>query len=165
MIRPSTMALSIALTASTTPGYSEAAHYVHDLAQIGWSHYQEPVSRGYDRQLAMDALLTLAERCAQPGWDGYNAVAVPHLVYFHAYRLLESLPAGLPLPEFGAEPDGQLTFEWHRASRRTLSVSVSSEGELHFAALLGTNRSYGTETLWSELPKPILDLIGRVYAG
>jgi hypothetical protein len=164
MIRPSTMAISIALTAST-PGYSEAADYVYTLAQTGWSHYQEPISRGHDRQVARDQLVALFDRCTQSDWDGHGASAVHQRTYYHAYKLLESLPAGIPIPEFGAEPDGQITFDWHRSARRTLSVSVSPDGDLHFAALIGTNRNYGTEAFWDELPQPILELIGRVYGG
>lgn len=159
------MALSLALTAGTTPGYSAAAAYLHDLARTGWNHYLEPVSRGQERQFACESLVSLFERCAFPNWDGHGAAAVSQKAYYQAYRLLEALPPGLPIPEFGAEPDGQITFEWHRASRRTLSVSISGEGDLHFAALLGTNRNFGTETFWGNLPRPILELIGRVYAG
>ncbi len=131
----------------------------------GWNHYQQPISRGHARQTAQENLVALFDRCAQPNWDGHNAAAVSQQVYCLAYRLLEALPPDLPLPEFGAEPDGQLTFEWHRAARRTLSVSISPDGDLHFAALLGASRNYGTEAFWGDLPQPILELIGRVFMG
>jgi hypothetical protein len=68
----------------------------------------------------------------------------------------------LPAPSIGAEPDGVLTMEWHCSERRTLSVSVSSGEELHFAGLFGSNRVYGTETFPGQIPKPILDLVRRV---
>jgi hypothetical protein len=43
-----------------------------------------------------------------------------------------------------------------------LSVSVSPDGELHYAALLGLSKAYGTEPFFGEAPRPILDLIFRV---
>jgi hypothetical protein len=79
-------------------------------------------------------------------------------------RFLESLPRDLPAPSIGAEPDGVLTMEWDCSERRTLSVRVSSGEELHFAGLFGSNRVYGTETFLGQIPKPILDLVRRVYA-
>ena len=165
MIRPYAMAISVALTSGATPGYSKTASYVQDRAQSGWAYYQEPVSRSQLRQSAQESLAALYERCARPGWDGHQSDAVSHAAYSYAYRLMEALPAGLPLPALGAEPDGQITFEWHHASRRTLSVSISPSGDLHYAALLGSSRAYGTEAFFGELPHTILELIGRVYLG
>jgi hypothetical protein len=72
------------------------------------------------------------------------------------------MPLGFPNPSVGAEPDGHLTFEWHRSSRRTLSISVSPEGKLHYAALLDSSKAYGTESFLGTVPKIILDLIHRV---
>ena len=43
---------------------------------------------------------------------------------------LEVLPDGLPMPSPGAEPDGQLTLEWHKSAYQTLSVSVTADGDL-----------------------------------
>ena len=80
----------------------------------------------------------------------------------NAYILLESLPLGFPAPSISAEPDGNLTLEWHRSARRTLSVSVTADGYLHYAALLGASRVYGTEAFFDEIPDAIRDLVYRV---
>jgi hypothetical protein len=64
----------------------------------------------------------------------------------------------------GVEPDGHLTVEWYRSPEETLSVSISADGDLHFAALLGLTKAYGTEPFVSEVPKMISDLIHRVTA-
>ena len=96
-------------------------------------------------------------------WDGYGAIAVAQETLHNAFLFLESLPFGFPAPSIGAEPDGHLTLEWHRGRRRTLSVSVSPEGELHYAGLFGPSRVNGTEALFGEVPGSILDLIRRVY--
>ncbi|MFH0937823.1 MAG: hypothetical protein V1899_00835 [Planctomycetota bacterium] len=68
----------------------------------------------------------------------------------------------VPMPSVGAEPDGHVTLEWHHSSRRTLSVSVSPDGELHYAALFGASKVYGTEPFFGNVPKSILDLISQV---
>ena len=74
-----------------------------------------------------------------PNWDAY-AAAPGEEAFFLAYRFLEPLPLGAPAPSVGAEADGHVTLEWHRSPRRTLSVSVSAQGDLHYAARLGPSR-------------------------
>jgi hypothetical protein len=98
-------------------------------------------------------------------WDGCEASAVSQDTLRNAYSFLESLPIGFPAPSIGAEPDGHLTLEWHRSGRRTLSVSVSPDDELHYAGLFGPSRVYGTEAYFGEVPHSILDLIRRVYSA
>lgn len=105
------------------------------------------------------------QMCRQADWDGFGALPVTEDTLRNAYLFLESLPLGCPAPSVGAEPDGQLTFEWHRGSRRTLSVSVTSDGVLHYAALVGPNRAYGTEAFFGEAPEAILDLVRRICAA
>lgn len=83
----------------------------------------------------------------------------------NTYSLIESLPWDAPRPSLGAEPDGSLTLEWRRSPQHTLSVSVTPDGELHYAALLGPSRAFGTEAFFDELPEPILGLIRRVYGS
>ena len=103
------------------------------------------------------------DECRHPGWDGYGALPVEQDALRHAYLLIESLPLGFPRPSIGAEPDGQLTLEWHRSSRRTLSVSVTADGYLHFSALFGPNHTNGTVVFYGELPEEIRALVERVH--
>ncbi len=86
---------------------------------------------------AFDELFQTFQKCREPNWDGYGAQPVSDWTYHLAYEFLKALPLGTPAPSAGAEPDGHVTFEWHRSPQRTLSVSISPHGELHFAALLG----------------------------
>ena len=115
-------------------------------------------------EAGFDELATVWESCRKPNWDGYQALPVDQDTLRNAYVFLESLPLGSPSPSIGAEPDGDLTFEWHRSPRHTLSVSITSVGDLHFAALLGPNRVYGTEAFFGEAPQRILNLIRQVSA-
>ena len=99
-----------------------------------------------------------------PGWDGYGADAVTAAAVADARVFAEAIDSSLLVPEVSAEPDGALTFEWHRSARLTLSVSVQGSGVLHYAALLGAAKAYGTEPFVGEVPKIISDLIHRVTA-
>jgi len=90
---------------------------------------------------------------------------VSHDTYLNAYRFLESLPLGIQAPSIGVEPDGHITMEWYKAPRQTISVSVSPDGFLYYSALLGLRRANGAEPFFGDVPKIIVELIGKVYAG
>ena len=59
-------------------------------------------------------LLKTFKECREPNWDGYGAQAVREETYHLAHRILAALPLGTSVPSVGAEPDGQITFEWYR---------------------------------------------------
>jgi hypothetical protein len=104
------------------------------------------------------------DECREPNWDGYDAPPVSEESYHLAHQCLAALPLSTPVPSIGAEPDGQITVEWYRSPQRTLSVSISPDRYLHYAALLGLTMAYGTEPFVGEVPKIISDLIHRVAA-
>lgn len=143
-------------------GNSETALFVDQKAQQGRRQLQESRVLGLRGKGAFDGLNQVYEDCLEPNWDGYSAMPVSEATYQLAYQFLEALPLGAPLPSCGAEPDGQLTLEWHRSPRWTLSISMSPEGDLHYAALLGTRKAYGTEPFFGDAPKTIMDLIQQV---
>jgi hypothetical protein len=126
---------------------------------------QTSFALGLEGKGVFSELCAVAEECQTPNWDAQGAAPVAEETYRAAYRFLESLPLGIAAPSIGAEPDGHLTLEWHKSLRRTLSVSVSPEGDLHYAALLGASKAYGTEPFLGDAPKAILDLIYRVMAA
>jgi hypothetical protein len=111
-----------------------------------------------------DELLKTFEECREPNWDGYGAQSVREETYDLAHQFLTVLPLSTPVPSIGAEPDGHITVEWYRSPQRTLSVSISPDGDLHYAALLGSTKTCGTEPFTGEIPKIIFDLIRRVTA-
>ncbi len=100
--------------------------------------------------------------CMEADWDGHNAMPVTFDAYQLAERFLLSLPLGIHRPSIGAEPDGHLTLEWYGGVRRTLSVSIDPSGFVHYAALVGPEREYGTKVFADSVPQVILDLIERV---
>ncbi len=85
----------------------------------------------------------IGEECSVPGWDGYGADAVTAAAIAEARVFAETIDFSRVVPEVGIEPDGALTFEWHRSARLTLSVSVQGSGVLHYAALLGRREFAG----------------------
>ena len=113
----------------------------------------------------IDELSRVAEECRSANWDGYGAAAVAEDTFKQARSFLDALPVGTPAPSVGAEPDGQLTLEWYRSPRRLLSISVSSGGDLHYAALIGPAKAYGTEPFLGEAPQPIVHLIRRIVVA
>ncbi|MEJ7590427.1 MAG: hypothetical protein WKF77_02690 [Planctomycetaceae bacterium] len=102
------------------------------------------------------------EECSHPNWDGYNALPVTWDSYHYAELFLRALALGTAVPSVGAEPDGQVTLDWGRSPRRQLSVSISADGDLHYAALLGPGKTCGTEPFFGEIPPTILHLIRQV---
>jgi hypothetical protein len=146
---------------AATLGFSNEAKHVANATRKGYQHLQSSNAIGIEP--VREELGTVWEECRTPNWDGYGAAAVSQDSLRNTYLLLESLPLASPRPSIGAEPDGELTLEWHHSPRRTLSVSVSPAGELHFAALLGPNRVYGTEAFFGEVPERILELIKQVF--
>ena len=111
-----------------------------------------------------EELLKTFEECREPNWDGYGAQAVREETYHLAHQFLAALPLSTPVPSIGAEPDGHLTPEWYRSPKQTLSVSISPEGNLYFAALLESDKTFGTEAFVEYVPKVISDLIDRITA-
>jgi len=154
----------LSMGAVTTYGTSETARFVAEKAEQGRHQLQTSYSFGLDGRGVLDELYSMTKGCLVAGWDGYGAAPVCAEAFTQACRFLEALPFGVPAPSVGAEPDGQLTLEWYRSPRRLLSVSISPDGDLHYAAILGPSKAYGTEAFFGEVPRTILGLIHRVQA-
>jgi hypothetical protein len=147
---------------TTLRGGSQTAEYIQQQLAGQRRHLQESTALGSE-QVLRDELAETWEECSQPNWDGYDALPVTSASFDNAKRLLLSLPLGTRLPSIGAIPRGHISLEWHHSRRRTLTVTVDEDGNLHYAALLGPGRTCGTEPFFDETPQIILDLIARVY--
>ena len=150
------------MSTSTIPGGSPASEYVQKQLADQQCYLHKSAALGIEH-LLLDELAETWQECSQPDWDGYNALPVTWDTYQHALRFLRALPLGTPRPSIGAEPDGDITLEWHLAPRRTLSVSIAPDELLHYAALLGPDRTCDTEPFFGDVPARILDLIRDVY--
>ena len=141
---------------------SAEAEYVEDMGARNRSHLRESVSLGTAVHEVQAELWDIYQQCREPDWDGSGADPVEQESYSNAYRLLEALPLGTPSPSVGVEADGHLTLEWRHSPRRTLSVSVDPDGELHYAAIVGLSKTYGSEPFFGDMPAPIMELIQRI---
>lgn len=93
---------------------------------------------------ALSQLMALFYECAEPNWDGYDAPALKPQVFQYAKQFIASIPFDLPVPEIGASPQGDISFEWCLGPKKIVSVGVSSNGEIHFASLIGYRRVFGS---------------------
>jgi hypothetical protein len=147
-----------------SPSHATRQEAIQIATQIkdGVRYLQSAQSLGSKRTEAFNELCSAAEECKEANWDAHGAAPISNQTYLQAYRFVEILPPNSLDFTVGAEPDGHLTLEWHRSPRRTFSVSISPEGELHYAALMGRRSRYGTEFFFGEVPRVILHLISEV---
>lgn len=162
MILEITASALITYGALASQGSGDTARFIAKQLQSGRHHLQDSQVIGLYGKGVLNDLFQTYKECLMPNWDGYGALPLSETTYQLAQQFIDALPLGTPPPSFGAEPDGHITFEWHHSVRRTLSVSVSPDGELHYAALLGASKAYGTEVFYGEAPKKIMDLIYEV---
>jgi hypothetical protein len=147
-------------TAILSRGNSRTAAYIAEISQNNQRYFAQTAA--LSKQTAIDELIVTWEECKTPNWDGYNAFPVKAETLNYAYAFIQALPLGFPLPSVGAEPDGHLTLDWYHDPHWTISVSVSPEGILYYAALLGNSDPRGSEPFSGEIPKRLLRLIQEV---
>lgn len=141
-------------------GNTDTAQYVDNNRYVSEQYFRNSISLG--KQTAYEELITVWIECRQDDWDGYGALPVSEETVLNAYQFIEALPLDYPLPSIGAEPDGHLTLEWYRHPRWILSVSISSESNLYYAALFGQSDVRGSYFFLGEIPTRLLNLIQEV---
>lgn len=144
---------------------SETSHFITQKTEEGLKLLKNSLTFGFLGKKTVDELWLRFEECREANWDGYDADPVTEETYQFAAQILRALPLATAMPDIGAEADGHLTMEWYRSPRRTLSLSISSKGELHYAALIGGSKAYGTEPFFGEIPETIMNLINRVMTA
>jgi hypothetical protein len=147
----------------TAQGDSPTASYVAEKMWETRRFLQRSHAIGNEGVLNAD-LADVWEECRQADWDGYGAAALSQDVLRNAYLFLESLPIGFPRPSLGADATGSITVEWYRGPRRQMSVAIDADACLHYAALIGPNRTWGTEVFLGDFPEGFISLLQRVYA-
>ena len=143
-----------------TRGSSPTAYYIAERNQDASQHFRE--SAVFGKQSVYSELIELFDECKYPDWDGHDAFPVQETTFNNVWAVIDALPLGFPLPSFNAEPDGNITLEWYRHPRWILSISISPDKELFFAALFGNSSIKGSEIFFGDIPTTILNLIQRV---
>lgn len=148
-----------------TRGYSREAAYVYIQGEKARKQLRDSYALGWGGESVFADLDEVQQECSEQGWDGYKATPVSPESHELAAAFLKALPIGVPVPSISADPDGQITLEWYISPRKTVSVSVSQEGELHFSALNGSSSTYGSEPFYGKAPRSIIELIQRLKAA
>lgn len=157
-------AIAMPTPALMSTGESPSAKFVAEQYQRGWQSLEETHTFGRLSE-SVYRLREVFYECNKEGWDGYDSAAVSPMAIEAAWDFLKALPLGAPAPSVSAEPDGHVTLEWYQSPVRTISVSVSPEGSLHYAALFGASKQYGTEPFYGRVPESIIEPIYRVMGA
>ncbi|MFT4641269.1 MAG: hypothetical protein ACI8T1_004606 [Verrucomicrobiales bacterium] len=154
--------MSTALSIPLSSAVGEESQYVDRLLATVSESVEESFAISGTTREGIEELADLYQQCHEPDWDGYQALPILPETYEAAQRCVRALPWGLPVPEVSAEPDGEVTLEWYRSPRRVVSISVSPNHQLSYAALFGASKVHGTETFHDTVPPLVIDVIRRV---
>lgn len=146
----------------STLGASNLAQNIEEKLHDGLGRLKQTVSLSSGLSDAYADLTKIQEECSIAGWDGYDAVPVHPSSVELARQFLGALPLGFQAPSIGAEPDGHVTLEWCRSPSRILSISLSPEGELHYASLFGASKQFGSEPFSGRIPESVLELAHKI---
>ncbi len=105
----------------------------------------------------------IASECRTANWDGHGASPIDREAKAQAQRFVDLLPFHLPAPEAIPDPDGELALSWDFGPGHVFTVSVSGEGALTYAGLLGGGiKRHGVEQLNGDIPRIILQSIDEL---
>lgn len=142
--------------------YSDYAYHPESSkSAIHSSNWSKILNR--DLKYLLYKLDALFEENSFNGWDGYDAVPIQIGSYNYSKQFILAMPDSLSIPSLGADPDGEITFEWYRSSDKIFSISISSDGFLNYAYLNGLSKEYGTEPFSGFLPQKCNDLINKIF--
>lgn len=143
------------LTPNRSTAQSKEARRLVTLQEGIRQHLLESDSMRANRERLLDDLDELRNEASSPGWDGYGAAPMSADAYDFAKLFIGALPTTAPLPELGADPDGEVALDWSLGDRRALTVSISPTGRCTFAWLLGQRSNRGTDWIEDEIPAAI----------
>ncbi|HLF89550.1 MAG TPA: hypothetical protein VI451_11425 [Anaerolineales bacterium] len=143
-------------------GVSREAYQINELFFKVVEHLFKNETFGESRLEGYKSLEEVAQEANEPNWDGYNGIAVNALSLYQASEFLNALPASIPTPEIGVDPDGEISFDWYRGKNHLFSVSVGETGKLTFAGIFGLSKIHGVEYMGDVIPGIILLNIQRV---
>ena len=153
-------AFSVGTIAMPSRAQSATAQYLEQKTDEQYNHLRKTAT--FSGGKSFDELLMVYQECQLENWDGYGALPVSNDTHTFAKNFLKVLPLGIKMPSIGAEPDGHLTLEWYQSVHQILSLSISPDGIIHYAALLGGSSEYGSEPFTGKVSGTILNLIKRI---
>lgn len=80
-----------------------------------------------------------------------------------AQRFVRAMPDGMPLPEFGPEPDGSISLDWIDSRNRMFSLSIGRNNRLAYAWLDGTDKGHGVASFDGyTIPPRVFEGVSRI---
>ncbi|HPY34258.1 MAG TPA: hypothetical protein PK527_10230 [Smithellaceae bacterium] len=112
----------------------------------------------------INSLFEVYKECSEPDWDGYGASPISEEAYGEAFKIIDSLPSGINMPEITCEPTGEIAFEWNRGKGRVFVVSVGGKHKINYAGIFGDNKTHGSEYFEEFLPPIVVENLRRLYS-
>jgi hypothetical protein len=147
---------------NTFRGVGDDARTLRDSLDSLFRDLCRSESIGSARRQTLKAIDEVSGACEREDWDGYGAEAVRVDTLREARRFAKALSSEFPAPEVGADPDGEISFDWDLGPRRVFSVSVSQAGRLSYAGLFGTSTVHGSEDFRGQVPRAIVYNLARL---
>lgn len=97
------------------------------------------------RAVALSELRLLAFEHRSGNWDGAGACPLSARAVERVEAFIRALPEDLPLPDFAADPDGEVSLDWMASRDRMLSLSIGPGDRVAFAWLDGSSTGHGVE--------------------
>jgi len=111
------------------------------------------------------SLFEIYKECSVPNWDGYGAYSISEETYEEAFKIIDSLPSFIKMPEITCEPTGEIAFEWNKDGGQMFVVSVGGKHKINYAGIFaGNNKIHGSEDFEESLPAPVINNLRRLYS-
>lgn len=123
------------------------------------AHWHRSFTFGEKWNVCINSLIDVVRECSQPGWDGYDAIAVSGQTAACALDFTRTIPNEFPLPEISATSGGEVTFEWALTARRLVTIAVGENGEVHYASLNGLKKNFGSYPLTGKFEPELRSLV------
>jgi hypothetical protein len=145
------------------PGVSESAQIVKKMSDEVGQDFISSIGFGERLTTILEYLYKLSVEFSVDDWDGCGAKPLRNESFQIAQRFALSLPFSTPIPILYATPMGDIVFEWRINKRQIFSVMVNDDNYLSYAGLYGTDKTFGEEHFYDNIPEIIIENINRVY--
>lgn len=87
---------------------------------------------------------------SQDCWDGAGTLKVSDYSVNNLYKVIEKLPAALPVPEISVTPKGSISFDWDENSDCQFSVLIQDQNRIGFSYYIAGDRLHGSASFSNE---------------
>jgi hypothetical protein len=134
---------------------SDSARALDRMHEVIRVHLLESYAVSDAAERALKELRDIRGEASREGWDGYGAQPLSPASYAFAKAFLSALPTTAPVPEIGADSNGEIALDWVFGERKALTVRIGPSGRCTYAWMLGHSTSRGTDWVENEIPATI----------